>query len=288
MYQRIDTVGATPATIAFGSPTADELIAAYNVPAHRHDAVRREFAAYGRQRDVSGGLLASIKVSASREAGRGLKDRLRRMAGPAGMADLIDSGRAMLVLREAGVQGALAIGAMLMTAPTSRALGGLDTMSLRCLGQQVIDSCVAGSAEADADRDEAHTFATLVDIMLRDGAGCDEEAETLVAFESMCTIVGLDHRHAARFLLAVVERVEADGPWIDTAPDAESDLIDRIFLQLELTDLLDQLTLDPNVISAINRRREDQRAWRAARRVADREAAARSVAPQLLPLEDPV
>ncbi|MCT8000584.1 hypothetical protein NZL82_01690 [Sphingomonas sanguinis] len=283
MYQRINTMGATPATADDGAPTAEELIAAYDVPAHRHAAVRRELAAYGRRRDLTGGILGSIKVSASREGGRGLKDRLRRMAGPVGVASLIDSGRAMLVVNEAGVPGALAIGAMLMTASTSRQLDGYDTVSLRCLGQQVIDSCLAGTEEAEVDRDSAHTYATLIDCLLRDGSGDDEDREMLASFEAMTHLASIDHRMAARFLLKVVERVEADGPWVDTAPDTETDIVDRIFLQLELSGLLDQLAADPVVLASINQRREDQRAWRAAKRLADRDAAAALEPSPLLP-----
>lgn len=205
------------------------------------------------------------------------------MAGPVGVASLIDSGRAILVVNEAGVPGALAIGAMLMTASTSRQLDGYDTVSLRCLGQQVIDSCVAGAEEAEVDRDAAHTYATLIDCLLRDGSHDDEDRETPTSFEAMTHLASIDHHMAARFLLKVVERVEADGPWIDTAPDAETDIVDRIFLQLELSGLLDQLAADPIILAAINKRREDQRAWRSARRLADRDAAAALEPPPLLP-----
>ncbi len=283
MLQRIETKGSRPATAKDGIPTVEQLITAYDVPAHRRAAVSRELARYGSGRDLTGGILASVKVSASREGGRGLKDRLRRISGSAGVAGLIDSGRALLVINEGGVEGALAIGAMMMTSKSSIAMEGFDALALRVLGQQVIDSCVAGSEEADTDRDDAHTYATLIDVLNRDGTKCDEEREILAAFQAMCDLVSIDHLAAARFMMAVVEKVEANGPWVDVAAEAGGDLVDRILLQLELTALFEQLSIDPAVLATIAQRRDDHRAITAAKRRSEREVAARIEPPPLLP-----
>lgn len=268
MFQRIDLANAQPATKADGAPSADQLIEAYDVPLHRQGSVRRELAHYGRRRDLTGGLLASVRVSASRESGRGLKDRLRRLSGAAGVSGLIDGRRALLAVDETGVPAALAIGAMLMTATPPHDMEGLGVLAHRFLGQHVIDCCVGGSEEADDDRDNAHTYATLIHVLMRDGAKCDEERETVTTFEVMCHLAGVTPSTVVEFMMRVVERIEADGPWIDNARTPGCDIVDRIMQQLQLDAILDQLNSDPVVLAAIEQRRQDRRAWQRAHRAA--------------------
>ncbi len=98
---------------------------AYDVPLHGQESIRRELAYYSRQQDLTGGLLASARVSASRESGRGLRDRLCRLSGAGGVSRLIDGRRALLAVDESCVPAALVIGAMLMTATPPDDIAGL-------------------------------------------------------------------------------------------------------------------------------------------------------------------
>jgi hypothetical protein len=174
------------------------------------------------------------------------------------------------------------MGAMLMTAPPgSQALDRLDTLAHRWLGQHIIDTCSTGDQEKDNARDEAHTYSMQIDVLLRDGAADQEDEETLTAFESMCTMASISHLAAANLMMRIVELVERDGPWVDTG--GVGNVVERIMQQVEMSEILDHLVADPAVLAGVYQRREGQRAWKAAKRLADREAAALVEPPPLLP-----
>tara|TARA_B100000678_G_scaffold249256_1_gene223512 strand:+ start:599 stop:1453 length:855 start_codon:yes stop_codon:yes gene_type:complete len=263
LHIKIDTKGAKPATSKDGAPSADELIAAFNVPEHRQAAVRREFAVLEKRRKgLDGGILANIPVSASREGGRSLKDRIRAISGGSGIVGLVNGRRAEFVVHEAGVDGALAVGAMMMTAPAPRIDddAGMRLIGLRFVGQTVIDACIGGGQDADMHRDDAHRYATWLQFVLREGPSDPVDDEMLAELESLCDMSFLDLDAVSSLLISIVERVERDGPVVVTAGDNGMDIVDRIDLQLDLGDILDQVETDPQVIAAIAARRADRRA----------------------------
>jgi hypothetical protein len=265
LHDRINRRGARPATPA-DVPGADELIAAFQVPTHRHAALRQAYAAYSKRRDVSDGIVSSIRVSDSRGEGRLLRDRIRHLGAPrreqerrdadvqtielttAGL--LISRGRGHLVVYEHGQRGALAIGASLRSLPLSPV-----TLGAHYLGQRIIDGVLGGTAELDDERDMAHGWATWLSLVLADENPAQVDADAVAGWSEMLQASAIDIREASSLLMRIVHMVEADGPYIDRGGDG--DIVDRLWTQLALDDLLDQVFADPAVVAAAKQKKRE-------------------------------
>jgi hypothetical protein len=268
LHDRIDTRRARPATTTDGAPTAQELIDAFQVPEQRHAAVRNAFSAYSKRRDLSDGIISSLKVSNSRGDGRQLRDRLRRLGEPRRQHEakdpdvqsleltniglLISRGRGHLVVYEHGQRGALAIGASLRSLPLSAV-----TLGAHYLGQRIVDSVLGGTDELDEDRDMAHGWATWLAVVLADASPAQVDADAVTGWAEMFQASAIDIREASSLLMRIVRLVEEDGPYVDRGGDG--DVVDRIWTQLALDDLLDQVFSDPSIITAARQRKEEQR-----------------------------
>ncbi len=264
MHVRVDTRGAKPASTKDGAPTADELIAAFDVPVHRQAAVANELSRLAQHRgSIGDGILAAIPVSRSRQAGRALQDRIRHLAGGS-VSRLIDGGGARLVVREAGMQGALAVAAMLLSAkPDIDERWGLT--GLRFLGQTLLDALIGGPGKIDGVpiedlREDAHGYISWLDLVRREGPGDSVDREMLLEFEAVMDLAEIDHGNASSLLTECVRLVERDGPHVDLGAKPGEDIVDRILFQLELGDILSQLQADPAVLASIEQRRADRRA----------------------------
>lgn len=268
LHDRIDTRRARPATANDGAPSAQELIDAFQVPPQRQAAVRTAFATYAKRRDLSEGIVSSLKVSNSRGDGRQLRDRLRRLGEPRRQHEakdaevqsleltniglLISRGRGHLVVYEHGQRGALAIGASLRSLPLSAV-----TLGAHYLGQRIVDSVLGGTEELDDDRDMAHGWATWLALVLADDRPAQIDAEAVAGWSEMFQASAIDIREASSLLMRIVHLVEEDGPYVDRGGDG--DIVDRIWTQLALDDLLDQVFSDPAIIAATRQRKEEQR-----------------------------
>lgn len=264
MHIRVDTRGTRLASTKGGAPTADELIVAFDVPVHRQAAVSTEMSKLAQHRgSICDGILAAIPVSRSRQTGRALQDRIRHLAGGS-VSRLVDGGGARLVVREAGMKGALAVAAMLLSAkPDIDERWGLA--GLRFLGQTLLDALIGGPGRIDGVpiedlRDDAHGYIGWLDLMRREGPGDGVDQEMLGEFEAMMDLAEIDHYSASSLLIECVRLVERDGPHVDVSAAAGEDIVARILLQLELGDILSQLQADPAVVAGIKQRRADRRA----------------------------
>jgi hypothetical protein len=281
LKDRVDRSKVKPATIADGAPTTDELMRAFNVPEHRRarvDAALSELIADRRTsgRDPSAGILGGIHVSGSRVGGRALKDRIRHLAGEDGSpVDLVDSGAARLVVHEAGLDGVIAISGSLYKLKPGGEEAAWRILGPRFLGQLLFD-CIIGGGRLDGEnaddiREEAHGYVEWLRIMHRDGPGDMVDLEMLTEFDDMMDAASIDRSEAANLLFEVVTLVDRIGPYVPRGVKPGSSVMEHVFGQLELGNILSSLHTKPHVLQALQQRRRERRAHdrlRIARRVA--------------------
>lgn len=278
-------------------PSADEIISAFEVPAHRACEVREAYDAYlasvdadrrqqGRQPST---LFGSLYVPPSRSHCASA-DRIRSLgqlsedrdvdpgdtlADGSPVGTLISRGRWRLLLDDLGTSGAVALAAALRSEPRA-----IDTLGSHMLAGAILD-LVTEPNDGDEDvSDEAAGWTIwLSNVLSEDQPDTIDEGD-LLELEVLFGASGIDLREASALMSATLEIADRDGPYV--APERGHEAaVTHLWSQMTMQSILDHAFSDPVGMERHEERMERRRAERAAAR--DYRAARRS-APSLADL----
>lgn len=271
-------------------PSSDEIIAAFQVPAHREAEVRKAYVEYlaavdsdkrqkGRQPDS---LFSSLYVPPSRlhcasadrirSLGQESEDREAepgdKLANGSPVGTLISRGRWRLLLDDLGTSGAVAIAAALRSEPRT-----IETLGAHTIASAILD-LVTEPSDGDEDvADEAAGWTIWLAAVLSDDQSDPVDEGDLLELEVLFGASGIDLREASAMMTATLEIVDRDGPY--KAPSRGHDAaISHVWSQITMQSILDHALSDPAATERHEERLERLRAERAAER--DYRAARRS------------
>ena len=263
-------------------PTADEIIRAFEVPAHRESEVRDAYDVYlatvdadqrqqGRQPN---NLLESFYVPPSRSYCASA-DRIRSLGQVSDLHEtepgdtlgsgstigtVISRGRWRLLLDGLGTGGCVAIAAALRSEPRT-----IETLGAHTLASALLDLVTEPSAGDEDVSDEAAGWTIWLSNVLSDSQPDPVDEGDLLELETLLGASGIDLREASALMSATLELVDRDGPYV--APERGHEAaVTHVWSQMTMQAILDHALADPAAMERHEERMERLRAERAAER----------------------
>ncbi len=271
---------APAASIAPSSamPSADEIIAAFDVPEHRRSEVRASYEEYltsvdkdirqkGRQ---PSNLLESIYVPSSRShcatadriksLGRQSEDLDYDAIASSAVATMISRGRWRLLLEDAGTGGAVAIAGSLRKLPNS-----IENLGAHVVAAAILDLVTEPDAGDEDVSDEAAGWTLWLETVLSENEPDEVDRNDLDDLDAMLGASGIDIREVSSMMTATLALVDAHGHYVAPAKGHEA-AIDHVWSQMTMQEILDHALADPAATERHEERLERRRAERAAER----------------------